>query len=192
MTQYSNTHPYWPNRFEQDLLREIARVARMKHQLLTEEQELPKLRTQWFPSRVQVRNQRFQQEVARLHQESRQHRAAALAGNMLYVLIGKGQPRNTGYQEDLFFLRSTEHLRQQMLKQDECDQSWIAHREQEVAEKRVRLDADTSWLQNEYQRHLQFAQMQEQRDWLLTLSQWYPTILSTPASMHQAQTSTHP
>src|SRR5947209_1090913 len=182
MTQYTNNNhrPYQPNRSEQELWREVARVDRMQHQLLAEEQELPKLRTQWFAGRISVRNQRFQQEVARLQKESQQRRVAALPRNLLFVLAGKGHPSNTSYQEETFLLRSIENLRQQMIKQDEWDLSWISHREREVVEKRLRLQADLSWLQKEYQRHLHLAHMQEQRDWLLILSQWYPMVLSAP------------
>ena len=181
MVQYTNNHrPYQPSRSEQDLLREVALLDRMQHLLLAEEQELPKLRTQWFAGRVSVRNQRFQQEGARFQKESQQRRVAALPRNLLFVLIGKGHPSNTSYQEETFLLRSIENLRQQMIKQDEWDLSWISHREREVVEKRLRLEADTSWLQAEYQRHLQYARMQEQRDWLLLLSQWYPSVVSAP------------
>ncbi len=179
MTQYP-THPYQPNRSEQELLREVALCDRLQHQLQAEEQELPKLRTQWFAGRVSVRTHRFQQEVTRLQKESGQRRTAALPRNLLFAFLGNGRPGNTTYQEETFLLRSIENLRQQMLKQDEWDLSWISHREREVIEKRLQLQADTSWLQQEYQRHLQLAHMQEQRDWLLQLSQWYPSVVSAP------------
>lgn len=180
MTQYTTNRSYQPNRSEQELLREVARCDRMLHQLLAEEQELPTLRTQWFASRVSVRNQRFQQEVTRLQNESEHRRMAALPRTLLFAFLGCGRSGNTNYQEETFLLRSIENLRQQMIKQDEWDLSWISHREREVTEKRLRLQADTSWLQAEYQRHLHLAHMQEQRDWLLCLRQWYPSVVSTP------------
>ncbi len=191
MTQSTTNHPYQPHRSEQELLREVALLDRIQHQLHLEEQELPKLRTQWFASRVSIRNQRFQQEVARLRKESEQRGVAALPRNLLFVLTGKGHPSNTHYQEETFLLRSIENLRQQMTKQDECDLSWISHREQDVIQKRLRLQADTSWLQQEYQRHLQGAHMQQQRDWLLRLCQWYPAILSAPVPT-QGPSSSNP
>jgi len=192
MVQYNTNHhrPYQPSRSEQDLLREVALLDRMQHLLLAEEQELPKLRTQWFAGRVSVRNQRFQQEGARFQKESQRRRVAALPRNLLFVLIGKGHPSNTSYQEETFLLRSIENLRQQMIKQDEWDLSWISHREREVVEKRLRLEADTSWLQAEYQRHLQYARMQKQRDWLLRFHQWYPTVISAPVPTQGQSAST--
>lgn len=75
-------------------------------------------------------------------------------------------------------MQTRERLRQQMLKEEETDLSRMAYQERMIRQKRATLDADQIWLASEYQRHLQFAKTQEQRDWLLTLSQWYPALLS--------------
>lgn len=174
--------PYYPNRPEQDLQREVARADRMENQHQAELQTLPDLRTKWFPDRVSERSLFFQQEVARLTYESKHRRSAALPENILWAITGKGGPRNTGSQEEQYLLRSIESLRLQLIRADQADLSWIARREQEVEGMRVRLDADKRWLQQELQRHVDRATSQGQKDWLESLRPAYPRVLvATPS-----------
>ena len=180
MTQrysYQRQH-YRPSQQEQRLQRQASELARRQAEVQAEEQSLPRLRAQWFPAQVKARNQRYAQEMARIRKESQQRQSAARLHNAFYVLSGKGRPRSTPQQEELFLVQARERLRQQMLKEEETDLSRMAYQERMVCQKRATLAADQIWLASEYQRHLQFAQTQEQRDWLLILSQWYPALLS--------------
>jgi hypothetical protein len=180
MTQrysYQRQH-YRPSQQEQWLQRQASELARRQAEVQAEEQSLPRLRAQWFPAQVKARNQRYAQEMARIRKESQQRQSAARLHNAFYILSGKGRPRSTPHQEELFLVQTRERLRQQMLKEEETDQSRMAYQERMIRQKRATLAADQIWLASEYQRHLQFAQTQEQRDWLLTLSQWYPALLS--------------
>ena len=169
---------YRPSQQEQWLQRQAGDIARREATVQAEEQALALLRAQWFPAQVMTRNQRYAQEMARMRRESQQRQSAARLHNAFYVLSGKGRPRSTPHQEELSLVQARERLRQQMLKEEETDLLRMAYQERMVCQKRATLDADQIWLVSEYQRHLQFAQTQEQRDWLLTLSQWYPTLLS--------------
>ncbi len=180
MTQrHSHQQPHYrPSQQEQWLQRQAGDIARREAEVQAEEQALARLRAQWFPAQVMTRNQRYAQEMARMRRESQQRQSATLWHNAFYVLSGKGRPQFTPHQEELFLMQARERLRQQMLKEEETDLSRIAYQEQLIRHQRVTLNANRIWLANEYQRHLQFAQTQKQRDWLLTLSQWYPTLLS--------------
>lgn len=190
MTQQSKNSPYQyrPTQHEQYVQRQAAEVARLEAQVTAEEQALPLWYSQWFPSQVRARNQRYWQELNRMRRDSQMRQDSALFINVAYVLGAQVRPQFTAHQEEIFLTQASERLRQQMLREEEIDRSRMEQHASQVRNSRIKLEAQKEWLQREYQNLLQQATLPQQQAWLQSLPKWYPHLLPAQGPI----SSSHP